>query len=199
MDRNSQGHRRYNRYPTRFLPLLALTSLQPTRFSRRNQIRISSNRSTPEQKRHDPFSCSSVQTSSTSLSTSTTCMVRPVPTPISRPWSSARKLSRGQLPVRHSLSLCSILTSLSRQGACPQGSACLANARHRRHLVRLFETRSRRCRDPEADKDEQHLYPRMDRCKWCPPGKMRSLLYSLISFRNICLSVNMSAILATGV
>lgn len=66
--------------------------------------------------------------------------------------------------------------SPSRQGARSQGSVSLANVRHRRHLIRLFETRSRRCRDPEADKDEQYLYSRLDRFKLCPLGKLRSLV-----------------------
>lgn len=70
----------------------------------------------------------------------------------------------------------------SPQGACSQGLACPGNFRHRRHLIRLFKTRPRRRRDLEADKDEQHLYPPMDRCKLCPLGRMRSLstLYACI-------------------
>lgn len=115
-----------------------------------------------------------------SLSTSRTCTARLVPTPISKPWLSARKHSLGQLQVRlshlSSLSPPLISPSSSRQGACPQGPSHLANVRHRRHLIRLLETRSRRCRDPEADKDEQYLHPRVDRFKSSPLRKMKSLL-----------------------
>ena len=156
MDRKSQGHRRYNRYPTHFPPLLMLNSLQSTRFSRRNQTLISSSHSIPELTRHDPSSRSSVPISSTNLSTSRTCMAPLVPTPISRPLSSAKKLSPAQLQVRLSFFLLSplISPSSSRQGACSQGIPYLANVRHRRHLIRLLQARPPRCRNPEADKDE---------------------------------------------
>lgn len=75
------------------------------------------------------------------------------------------------LPLIHFITIL-ISSSYSRQGTCSQGPARLANVRHRCHLIGLFETRSRRCRDPEGDKDEQHLHPRVDRFKSYPLSKM---------------------------
>ena len=176
MDRNPQGHRRHNRYPTR-IPPSSRAQLSPVDALLK--------------KKSNPHLLESFQTR-VEKTRSFLTLFRPDldyelvglhdvygPTAsdpdIQALVVSKETLSGATAGTSLSLSLSYIprlsSPSFSRQGARPQGSASLANMRHRRHLIGLFQTRSRRRRDPEANKDEQHFYPRVDRY---PPGEMTS-------------------------